>query len=690
MLSEDESNSRGERHRLREILIGPARSIRDPKIFHNLSLVAFLAWVGLGSDGLSSSCYGPEEAFLALGPHQYLAIFLAMLMALTVFIISASYSQTIDQFPTGGGGYLVATKLLGSYPGLVSGCALVIDYVLTISISIASGADAIFSFLPVSILHLKFWACVVVVIVLVGMNLRGVKESVLTLLPIFLAFVLMHIWLITYALVDRAPELPQIVTQSFAEGHQNLHSLGFFALAVIFLRAYSLGGGTYTGIEAVSNGLPILREPRTVTGKRTMMYMAISLAFVAGGILFSYRLFNVEPSTGKTLNAVLFEKMASGWTLFGLNLGVPIVTFTLLTEGALLFVAAQTGFVDGPRVLARMAADRWLPRRLTNLSGRLVTQDGVLAMGLAAGVILVATKASVNLLVVLYAINVFITFTLSQLGMTVHWWQARNEERRWKHRLLINGIGCSFTGLILVVTVTLKFHDGGWVTVLMTGGLITICYIVHRHYDHVSRAIEQLEADILPEIFAAPEKKAPERDSEAPTAVLLVNGFNGLGLATLTTVARLFNTQFRNVVFVSVGEVDSALLQGPEEMQQLERQITDDLAEYCRFAADLGFHSELRTAIGPDVVAELRRLCIEVAREFPHSVFFAGKLVFTDELDGYVSRFLHNHTALELQNWLQLQGLSLVILPVRVVPPRSRQRAKPHTDDAANIAAASL
>ena len=133
---------------LTKVLIGPARDLRDPGIFHSLSLVAFLAWVGLGSDGLSSSCYGPEEAFLALGPHQYLAVFLALLMALTVFIISASYSQTIDQFPTGGGGYIVATQIIGRYPGLVSGCALIVDYVLTVSISIASGADAIFSFLP--------------------------------------------------------------------------------------------------------------------------------------------------------------------------------------------------------------------------------------------------------------------------------------------------------------------------------------------------------------------------------------------------------------------------------------------------------------------------------------------------------------------------------------------------------------
>jgi amino acid transporter len=544
--------------------------------------------------------------------------------------------------------------------------------VLTISISIASGADAIFSFLPVEWLHLKFWVCIVVVALLVGMNLRGVKESVLTLLPIFLAFVVMHVWLITYALIDKAPLIPQITHDAVREVHHSMHSLGFIALAVIFLRAYSLGGGTYTGIEAVSNGLPILREPRTVTGKRTMIYMSFSLAFVAGGILFGYMLFNVGPSHGQTLNAVLFDKLAGGWRLGGLAIGAPIITFTLLSEGALLFVAAQTGFVDGPRVLATMATDRWLPRRFSNLSARLVTQDGVLAMGLAAGAILVGTHASVDLLVVLYAINVFITFTLSQLGMTVHWWQSRKSEPRWRRKLTINGIGCSFTGLILILTVTLKFDEGGWVTILMTGGMIAICYAVRMHYNRVQRAIAQLEADILPEIFAADEKPPVERDPDAPTAAILVSGFNGLGLATLTTIQRLFRNQFRNVVFVGVAEVDSAQLKGPEEVRHLEQQVADDLVEYCHFAGDLGFHPELRAGIGPDVALELHRLCIGVAREFPHVVFFAGKLVFADELDGYVSRFLHNHTTLELQNRLQAEGLSLVILPVRVMSSRPR------------------
>ncbi len=683
-----EHGPNGEKRTLGRILIGPARDVKDPETFHQLSLVAFLAWVGLGSDGLSSSCYGPEEAFLALGPHQYMAVFLAMLMALTVFITSASYSQTIDEFPTGGGGYLVATKLLGRYPGVISGSALVIDYVLTISISIASGADAIFSFMPATWLVYKFWVCILVVIVLIGMNLRGVKESVLSLLPIFIAFVITHVWLISYALIERAPVIPAAMHSAMRDTGASIHSIGFFALAVIFLRAYSLGGGTYTGIEAVSNGLPILREPRTVTGKRTMLYMSVSLAFVAGGILFSYMLFNVGPHAGQTLNAVLFEKMASHWTLFGLPLGQPIVTFTLLTEGALLFVAAQTGFVDGPRVLATMASDRWLPRRFSNLSARLVTQDGVLAMGLAAGVILIGTHASVDLLVVLYAINVFVTFTLSQLGMTVHWWQARHVEPKWIRKLAINGIGCTFTALILVLTVTLKFDQGGWVTVAMTGGMVAICMIVHAHYEYVRKAIEQLEADVLPEIFAADEKAPADRDPAAPTAVLLVNGFNGLGLATLTTIQRLFGQHFRNVVFVGVGEVDSALMKGPEEVRLLEQQVADDMVEYCRFAADLGFHPELRTGIGPDVVFELHRLCLEVAHEFPQSVFFAGKLIFTDELDGFVSRFLHNHTALEVQNWLQVHGFSMVILPVRVgrAPTRTAPGKAAPADDEPSVA----
>ena len=662
------SRTNGEKRTLGSILIGPGRDVRDPQVFHNLSLVAFLAWVGLGSDGLSSSCYGPEEAFLALGTHQYLAVFLALLTALTVFVISASYSQTIDEFPSGGGGYLVATRLLGRYFGLVSGCALIVDYVLTISISIASGADAIFSLLPVEWLPFRFWVSIAVVVLMIGMNLRGVKESVLSLLPIFLSFVLMHSILVVYAVVSRAHELPQVFGNAVHQARTGVDLLGAIGLGIIFFRAYSMGAGTYTGIEAVSNGLPILREPRHVTGKHTMLYMALSLAFIAGGILVGYLLVGVEPQKGQTLNAVLFDRLTANWNIAGFRLGRQVVMLTLITEGALLFVAAQTGFVGGPQVLATMAMDRWVPRRFSYLSERLVTQDGVVAMGLAATLILIGTHARVGVLVVLYAINVFITFTLSQLGMSKLWWKRRHEDPAWARKLAVNGTGCIFTALILFLTVSLKFYEGGWVTIAITAAVIMSCYAVRQHYERVGKAIQQLEADILPQMYAAAEQTPAVRDPNASTAVLLVNGFSGLGLATLMMIPRLFKGQFCNLIFVSVGEVDSALLKGPDEVRQREQQVTDDLLEYCRLAEDLGFYAELRTGLSPDVVTELRHLCLEVAREFPHCVFFAGQLVFSDEVDGFLGRFLHNHTAFELLRWLQLRGLSLVILPVRVSP----------------------
>ncbi|MGH7837287.1 MAG: amino acid transporter, partial [Candidatus Binataceae bacterium] len=366
------------------------------------------------------------------------------------------------------------------------------------------------------------------------------------------------------------------------------------------------------------------------------------------------------------LNAVLFERLTEGWSLGGIKIGGGIVTFTLLTEGALLFVAAQTGFVGGPQVLATMAVDRWVPKRFSSLSERLVTQDGVLAMGLAAAAILIGTRAQVGILVVLYAINVFVTFTLSQLGMSAFWWRERATERKWARKLAVNGIGCIFTAAILVLTVTLKFNQGGWVTLLLTGVVIAACFVVRNHYARVAEGIAQLEADLLPQMFGAPAKAPGHRDVTAPTAVLLVDGFNGLGLATLMSVARLFENQFRNVVFVSVGEIDAALIKGPEELARLEAKIDDDLTEYCRLAADLGFSAETRALLGTDVVLELRRLCFEISSTFPRAVFFAGQLVLGERLGGFMSRFLHNHTAIELLQWLQGRGLSLVILPVRV------------------------
>src|SRR5213595_3096808 len=185
--------------KLRRIVIGKARNVTDPEIFHHTSLVAFLAWVGLGADGLSSSAYGPEAAYKALGAHAHLSIILVAMTAITIAVISIAYSNLIQHFPGGGGGYLVATKLLGNRVGVMSGCALLVDYVLTITVSIASGCDQLFSSLPIRYVHYKVPAEMAILAILVILNLRGVKESVNILAPIFMLFIVTHAFLILYA-----------------------------------------------------------------------------------------------------------------------------------------------------------------------------------------------------------------------------------------------------------------------------------------------------------------------------------------------------------------------------------------------------------------------------------------------------------------------------------------------------------
>ncbi|HKC25908.1 MAG TPA: amino acid permease, partial [Thermoanaerobaculia bacterium] len=300
---------------LRRVLLGAPRDLKDPHVFHRVSLVAFLAWVGLGADGLSSSAYGPDEAYRALGPHQSLSVVLVAMTAVTIAVISIAYSNLIQHFPGGGGGYLVATKLLGEKAGVVSGCALLVDYVLTITVSIASACDQIWNFLSPEMARWKLPAELVVLVFLVILNLRGVRESVTFLAPVFLVFVLTHAFAIVWVLATHAPDLPSVFHGAALDFHGSVGSLGFWPLAFILLRAYSLGGGTYTGIEAVSNGVAMLREPRVRTGKRTMALMAASLAFTAGGILFGYLLVGARPQEGKTMNWVLFDALFGKWHL---------------------------------------------------------------------------------------------------------------------------------------------------------------------------------------------------------------------------------------------------------------------------------------------------------------------------------------------------------------------------------------
>jgi len=245
--------------KLRDLVIGAPLDPLSQKTRQHIALVAFLAWVGLGADGLSSSAYGPEEAFRALGAHTHLGLFMAIATAATVFIISLAYNQVIELFPTGGGGYRVATSLIGPRAGLVSGAALIVDYVLTIAISVASGVDALFSLLPASAAVFKLGTELSLVAVLLVMNLRGMKESIKILLPIFLGFFVTHVFLIAYGILGHTEGLPSVVPDAIEDTRKLAHDIGWVAAVSLFLRAYSLGGGTYTGMEAVSNYVQALR-----------------------------------------------------------------------------------------------------------------------------------------------------------------------------------------------------------------------------------------------------------------------------------------------------------------------------------------------------------------------------------------------------------------------------------------------
>ena len=650
--------------KIKELVFGKPKDPLDPQVFHSLSLIAFFAWVGLGADGLSSSCYGPEEAFLSLGSHSHLALWLALAVMATVFLLSASYSQIIEHFPSGGGGYLVSTKLLGPLPGAVSGCALLIDYVLTISISVASAMDAIFSFLPPVLHPWKFSAAVICLIALIILNLRGVKESVMVLTPIFLTFVFTHTFFIVYGVCTHGANLPGLIQGTLQETKSGLHDLGFFTVFLILFRAFSLGGGTFTGIEAVSNGLQILREPRVKTAKKTMFYMALSLSLTAGGLLLNYLLNRVQAVPGHTLNAALIEGFTSSW-----RGGHALFLLTMFAEGALLIVAAQTGFVDGPRVMANMAVDQWLPRRFTNLSERLVMKDGVLLMGLFAMGMLFYTHASVRILVVMYSINVFLTFTLSQLGMVKHWLQG-NEPGRLGG-FLINGTGMLVTLGILLMTATIKFREGGWVTLLLTGGLIVVCLTIRRHYYQTAQNLKELNR-ILTDLPLPDTNSPPAQQPHAPTAILMVNGYNGMGIHSILAIQRFFPGHFKNLVFVSAAIIDSGGFKGREEIDALQAKLDDDLARYVRLANKLGFYAESIGGLGTDAIEELQSLCHQAASRWERKVFFMGQLTFEGET--FLTRLLHNQTSFAIQRRLLFEGFEVVILPIRL---RAEGPAKP-------------
>lgn len=655
---------------LRTWLLGRTLNLQSPKTPKKTLLAAFLTWIGLGADSLSSACYGPESAFLALGSHTALALYIALAIAVTVFVIAGSYNQIIRLFPTGGGGYRAATELIGTKAGLVSGSALIVDYVLTIAISIASGIDALFSLLAFEAQSYKLIAELGILLILGTLNLRGVKESIRVLMPIFLLFFISHALFIVYGLVHKSALIPTLIPQTLAETIHLRDHFGWLFVIALLLRAYSFGGGTYTGIEAISNNVQRLEHPRIYTGHCAMRYIAYSLAFTAGGIILLYLLWNVIPIPGKTLNAVVFQSMVQDWQWQGYSIGACCLFILMGSEAGLLIAAANTGYIGGPSILATMALDDWIPRPFRYLSARLVTQNGILLMGILAGLFLWWTQGSVKMLIILYSINVFITFSLSLFGLCLYWLRKKGPFRQRAPAFLIALMGFTLSLGILIVTLYEKFTEGGWITIFITFFICMLCFYIKNLYKKFNQSMDQISHQAMKSIKKTSILTTiPPLDPSQSTAVFIVGEHLGSDLHTLKKVLSLFPNTYKNFIFIGIGEVNYKNYNPSCETGNQNADLCkigdelqcrlDKLVQYCHLKEVAASSYQLNHT---DTLEGLETLAKKVRSIYKNSVFFSGKIVF--KKDKLLNYWLHNHTATLIEQHLHDKGLYVMLLPI--------------------------
>ena len=269
----------------------------------------------------------------------------------------------------------------------------------------------------------------------------------------------------------------------------------------------------------------------------------------------------------------------------------------------------------------------------------------------------------------MYSIGVFLTFTLSQLGMCIHWIRERRGGRRWHSGLTINGIGLLLTVCILAITSILKFREGAWVTLAIIAAFVIVCIRIRGHYRKIRALLKRLDEDLMDvpagEIPVEAELQPAVMDKNAATAVMLVSGYSGLGLHSFLALHALFPGHFKNILFISVGVIDSGNFKGVDEINNLEKNTRENMEKYVRYARSLGFNADYRYSLGTLMVPEMRNLCAGVRTEFPRALFFAGRLIFREEK--FYHRWLHNQSSATLQRRLQFDGIPLVILPIRVL-----------------------
>ena len=454
--------------------------------------------IGLGvfsSDALSSVAYGPQESLLVLSVAGTAALStsIPVMFAIVVLlaILTFSYRQTIHAYPGGGGAYIVARDNLGELPAQTAGAALLTDYILTVAVSISSGVAQITSAFP-ALYGFRVEISVGMILLVMLINLRGVKESGMTFAIPTYYFLIMIYGTVGIGLFQMLTGHLGMVVNPPAMPYEIIQPL----TAVIILRSFANGTTSLTGVEAISNGITAFKEPRSKNAAGTMLWMAAILGSLLVGITFLANHIGAIPSEGETIISQVAR------TIFD-NRG-PLYLMLISSTTIILMMGANTAFADFPRLGALHAGDGFLPRQLTYRGSRLVYSSGIVALAVIASALVIGFQASVTNLIPLYAIGVFLSFSLSQTGMARRWWKSGHlkageeivepgstvrYEKGWQGRMVVNGFGAICTFVVMLLFAIFKFKDGAWVVVLLTPTLVTIFFSIHHHYKNVAKQL---------------------------------------------------------------------------------------------------------------------------------------------------------------------------------------------------------
>jgi amino acid transporter len=456
-------------HRLKRFLVGtplPTAQARHERLGKATALAVF------ASDALSSVAYATEEILLVLVIAGAAALSyslpIAFAIAILIAIVVSSYRQTILAYPQGGGAYIVSKDNLGTVSGLIAAAALMIDYVLTVAVSVAAGIAAVTSAVP-ALFRYRVWLCVVGVVAIAVANLRGIRESgQIFAVPTYL-FIGSLFGLVVYgsvgAVFDFIGEAP------YPPHPPGLEGIGLF----LILRAFAAGCAALTGVEAVSDGVPALRPPEAHNARVVLTWLGIVLIALFIGISFLSYDFGIRPRQDETVISQLARHV------FGT--GAAYYEIQLVTM-LILLLAANTSFADFPRLAFFLARDRFIPRQFGTQGDRLVFSNGIVILGGLAALLLVIFRGDTHALIPLYAVGVFISFTLSQSSMVRRWLRLRSEG--WWWRAALNGVGAAVTGLVMVTIAVTKFSHGAWIVLLLIPTLVAVFLAIHRHYDDVA------------------------------------------------------------------------------------------------------------------------------------------------------------------------------------------------------------